>query len=472
MNYQNEKDEVRDWYLKVSKRTSNETISDIWENNIEQTMLPIIHSNEPVRKKLDKLFQTNLFAIQPDPSSCEFHLDWHISLLKKNGFNLSNLPEDFEDHDLINCMYNKKIDGRRMSPDFAHRAHYLNEMDKHFKLDEKRLTIAELGSGCGGLARMLKLKHKQSCYLIFDLPETIYLSGSFLKEAFPKLKTLFVEEDTDISNYKEYDFVFVPAGLENKFKGIEIDLFINIHSLGEMPNEVISKWINFIEQVVNVKNIFLLNRFMSPFLQKNRANENQASLLLGKYWNILKWDYEPEWQRSPYNEISTHPALLIIASKDNVKAEDSSYRERSMGLLERAKLQDWYQLVSSKEYHSPGMFSDIISISLLNLSANLPHSIIKFIKKMTLWNSKSVRHAFIYYINGRILVHPIISGRLADFTMSGTMFQLWESIRLHPNLENVGTMIKYFEFLSVGKFIQYEEYYFYKDLYEKLMVKA
>tara|TARA_Y100001960_G_scaffold310636_1_gene370331 strand:- start:463 stop:738 length:276 start_codon:yes stop_codon:yes gene_type:complete len=91
---------------------------------------------------------------------------------------------------------------------------------------------------------------------------------------------------------------------------------------------------------------------------------------------------------------------------------------------------------------------------------------------MTLWNSKSVRHAFIYYINGRILVHPIISGRLADFTMSGTMFQLWESIRLHPNLENVGTMIKYFEFLSVGKFIQYEEYYFYKDLYEKLMVKA
>ena len=467
MNSVKEKDEIREWYQRVSNLGSSEVVSDIWENNIERTMLPIILSDDPLAEKLNRLFQTNLFAHQPNALSCEYPLDWHFSVLKENGFDISNMPDALEEHDLIESMYTGEVNGKRVSPDFAHRNHYLNEIEKNLKFEEKRLVIAELGSGCGALARILKFKYKQSCYLMFDLPETLYFSGSFLKTAFPDLKTLFVEENTDISSYKDYDFVFVPAGLEQKFNGIEIDLFINIHSLGEMPNESISKWIKFIEQNANVQNIFLLNRFMSPLLQKNRTKENQASLLLGKSWNIIRWEYEPNWQRSPYNVLSSHPALLIIAEKSNTD-DDSSCRERSRKILERVKRQDWYQLVSSKSYHPPGMFSDIISIVLLNISAIMPHSIIKMMKKLILWRKKSVRQALIYNVDGRILVHPIISGRLTDFTIYGTMFQLWESIRLYPTRENVSAMLRYFEYLSVGKFLRYEEYYHYKALYDKL----
>ena len=184
---------------------------------------------------------------------------------------------------------------------------------------------------------------------------------------------------------------------------------------------------------------------MSPLLQKNRTKENQASLLLGKSWNIIRWEYEPNWQRSPYNVLSSHPALLIIAEKSNTD-DDSSCRERSRKILERVKRQDWYQLVSSKSYHPPGMFSDIISIVLLNISAIMPHSIIKMMKKLILWRKKSARQALIYNVDGRILVHPIISGRLTDFTICGTMFQLWESIRLYPTRENVSAMLRYFEY--------------------------
>tara|TARA_B100000686_G_C16792070_1_gene979421 strand:- start:1753 stop:3165 length:1413 start_codon:yes stop_codon:yes gene_type:complete len=465
------KDEIKEWYLTVSDRKSNKIVSDIWENNIERKMYPIILSEDPLEKKLNTLFETGVFSHQPENLSCEDPINWHISLLEKNGFDIKNRPQDFTDHDLISCMYTHEVNGRKFSPDFAHRTHYLNEIEKNIKFDDKRLTFAELGSGCGALVRMLKLRFKNSCYLLFDLPETLYFSGSFLKAAFPDSKTLFVEKNTDISNYKDYDFVFVPAGMEQKFNGVEVDLFTNIHSLGEMPNEVISKWFNFMERGLNIKNIFMLNRFLSPHLQKHRTKENQASLLLGKKWDVIRWEYEPDWQRSPYNEMSKHASLLIIAKKGSLKEGDNSYHERSKAIMDQVKRQDWYQLVMSPKYNSPGMLSDSISMILLNIAAILPKSLIKTIKKLTLWNKKSVRHAFLYQVDDRILAHPLISGRLPDFTISGTMFQLWESIRLHPNLENVGTMIKYFEFLSVARFLRYEEYYFYKDLYEELMVK-
>jgi len=466
-----QKDEVKEWYLRVSNMKSSKIVSDIWENNIETKLYPIIISEESLSKKLNTLFKTGVFSHQPENLSCEDPVKWQLSLLKKNGFNIDDQPPNFTDSDLISCMYTHEVNGRKMSPDFARRTQYLHEIEKNIKFDEKRLTFAELGSGCGALARMLKLRNKNSCYFLFDLPETLYFSCSFLKATFPDSKVLLVEESTDITNYKDYDFVFVPAGMEQKFNGIDVDLFINIHSLGEMPNEIISKWFNFMQKSINTKNIYMLNRFMSPYLQKHRTKENQASLLLDKYWDIIRWEYEPDWQRSPYNEISSHPALLIIASKDNVKHDDSSYRERSKSIMDQVKRQDWYQIITSPDHKSPGMLSDSISMILLNIAAILPKGIIKTIKKLTLWKKKSVRHAFLYQVDDRVLAHPLISGRLPDFTISGTMFQLWESIRLHPNLENVGTMIKYFEFLSVCKFLRYEEYYFYQDLYKKIKVK-
>jgi len=60
-----QKDEVREWYLRVSDMKSNEIVSDIWENNIERKMYPLILSEEPLSKKLAALFQTDLFFTSP-----------------------------------------------------------------------------------------------------------------------------------------------------------------------------------------------------------------------------------------------------------------------------------------------------------------------------------------------------------------------------------------------------------------------
>jgi hypothetical protein len=53
-----------------------------------------------------------------------------------------------------------------------------------------------------------------------------------------------------------------------------------------------------------------------------------------------------------------------------------------------------------------------------------------------------------------------------DLTMSGTLFALWESIRLHPNATNVRLMLRYLDTLT-GRW-PFEEMYFYEDLLASL----
>lgn len=468
MDINSKVDQFQEWYHRIANKSLDKNVTDIWENNIERLLVPIINSNQPFSEKLWAIHKTNLFSLQLDASISSFHLEWHLSLLKKNNFDLWERPAEFCEHHLINDHLAKTIGGKRLSPDFVTRLHYLNEIENYISLDEKHLILAELGAGFGSLARILKLKYKKSTLLIFDLPETLFFSASFLNYVFPEAKIMLVESDMDISDYKNYDFVFVPTGMENKFKGIEIDLFLNTHSLGEMTNDVIQHWVHFIEREVNTRNIFMLNRFMTPLLQKNRIDENQSSLIFGREWEVLRWEFEPDFERCPYNEITANPNLLLIARWNLQNNVEESYRQKSKELLEKVKKQDWYQIVRSSDYRTQSFFSTLLSFILLVIIRNLPHFLVILAKKVTYWKKKSVKSAYIYSIDDRMIVHPIISGRLTDFQMSGTMFCLWESIRLNPTRENFAVMIQYLEFLSVGKFQQYEELFYYKSRYEFL----
>ena len=86
-----------------------------------------------------------------------------------------------------------------------------------------------------------------------------------------------------------------------------------------MTNDAIQYWVRFIEREVSTRNIFMLNRFMTPLLQKNRLNENQSSLLFGREWDIARWEFEPDFERCPYNEITANPNLLLIAKWNKMR---------------------------------------------------------------------------------------------------------------------------------------------------------
>jgi hypothetical protein len=55
-----------------------------------------------------------------------------------------------------------------------------------------------------------------------------------------------------------------------------------------------------------------------------------------------------------------------------------------------------------------------------------------------------------------------------DATTSGTLFKLWESIRLHPNETNVSLMLKYLKTLLRLGNREFEEVYYYADLLRRL----
>jgi len=55
----------------------------------------------------------------------------------------------------------------------------------------------------------------------------------------------------------------------------------------------------------------------------------------------------------------------------------------------------------------------------------------------------------------------------SDLTMKGTLFALWESIRLDANPVNVSLMLKYLNILTRGK--PFEEMFYYQDLLDSLV---
>ena len=128
-------------------------------------------------------------------------------------------------------------------------------------------TYAELGSGNGGFARVIKLINpKAKCYLI-DLPEVLFCSRAFLIQCFPDSKHVFVSsfevlKDTVIS---DADFVYLSHSLFAELANldIQIDLFCNMRSIGEMPMHATKEYRQILEQI-NVSNIFLENRVFEP----------------------------------------------------------------------------------------------------------------------------------------------------------------------------------------------------------------
>jgi hypothetical protein len=462
-------DKILNWYGRVSKSPSRGPVSDIWQNNIDNILVPIIYSDDAFNVKLSRVLNTILFSLQLETSIIDEHLDWHISLLRNNGLDVFDMPDEFCAHELEGDKYTRIVNKRRLSPDFVLRLHYLNEIKRHFHASGKGMVFAELGAGYGSLARVIKTAYKDSTYIIFDLPETLYFCASYLTLAFPNAKSLFVEEDTCIQDVQDYDFVFVPVGMEEKFKGLTIDLFMNSRSLGEMPNEIIEKWFRFIQNENTVKYIFMLNRFMTPLMQRHRIGENEASLIFDKYWEILRWEFEPDFERCPYNELTAFPNLLVIAKRVAVSHDEEYYKKESNSILDKVKKQDWYQMASSKDFRVGGFFPNLSCVISMALIRSLPQKLALLIKKATYWRGKTIKAAHIYNVSGRMLAHPILSGRIVDYTKSGTLFNLWESIRLYPNRDNVSAMIKYLNYLNAGRFQQYEEYYYYNALLDNLV---
>lgn len=410
---------AREFYRKVCDvyRASNYdkeySLNELWGSSNMEAMLAILQGSATAVDAIHAVQRTQLFSVNSSDAVRVRAVDWLLEDQKKRGLDLFKLPEEVQES-VFSCPSNNVLaNGRRLTADFLRTVSIANEIGRRCALPTGA-RIIELGGGCGHLARTLRLTRGTKTHVIVDLPESLCFSYMFLRLNFPEAKALYVTEPADLDgrDLDDLSFVFVPTKFADLMAGRPFDLFVNTASLGEMSNVHIRYWMNFVQQRLNVRHLYCLNRYLNTIILGKhdwRLDENECSVLYDAGWTILDWELEPPFTRCPYSD-------TLIARYLQVVAERHPAPDRSRLLLAEVMEQDWVRLESS---HPPEMT-----------------------------------------YRDNILVN--------DTAMTGTLFKLWESIRLNPTAAAVELMLKHLDTLMHRSDRQFEETFFYEKRLREL----
>lgn len=144
--------------------------------------------------------------------------------------------------------------------------------------DRKRPVVAELGGGSGKVAYYTLRNLEHSCFIDFDLPETLCLAAYYLMKSWPEKRILlYGEEDYSQDLHSRYDAIFMPSYEIAKLGPQSIDLFFNKNSLGEMTSESVNAYIGHIATATRY--FFHINHD----LYANRYDGDMPGLLAHEY---------------------------------------------------------------------------------------------------------------------------------------------------------------------------------------------
>lgn len=144
--------------------------------------------------------------------------------------------------------------------------------------DVERPVVADLGAGYGKLAYFTLRDMNNSCFVDFDLPETLCLAAYYLMKTWPKKKVLlYGEEEYSEKSHGKYELIFMPSYEIENIGQSSIDLFINKNSLGEMTREAAINYVHYI--MSSTKYFFHMNHDIFP----NVYSDNSPGLLGHEY---------------------------------------------------------------------------------------------------------------------------------------------------------------------------------------------
>ena len=436
--------DIREYYNQISSKYEAEEyylkhpLNHFWGNDNTQIMRSLITS---AKTKLDVIHgaqKTFMFSVNTSDESSQYAVDWLLAEQSQRGIDLFSLPASIQESQHSYSDNNVVRSGRLLTPDFLRTVNICLEINKYVqrreeksvsvgadldltitRKDDEKLSVIELGAGLGHLARTLRLLGISGRHVIIDLPETLVFSYCFLTENFPDARVLLVSgAESDDENFSEFDFILVPTMYACRVLKGKYDLFINTASIGEMRNTDIRHWMDFIQNELNVRYQFTLNRYLNtvnPALHEWRYQENECSVHYDRQWKILKWELEPSYTRSPYVDTLIARYVEIIAERLEV-VDEVGCTTRSRTIIARVKQQDWYRL------------ADI--------------------------------YPAVMTARDNILVH--------DMTMTGTLFMLWESMRLNPTVEAVALLLQYMDTLLRYDDAEFEEGNYYENLFFRL----
>jgi len=400
-----------------------------WLLNLHELMT-IIHEQKDPAVNISVIQKTVMYSLNISNDVIKNKMiDWYFDYFVNHGINFDQFDHSIQESLYSNSDNSVERSGRLVSPDFLRTVIICYELQKYCQFPQERFNVMELGAGFGGLARTFKLFYPNTCLVITDIPETLYFSYIFIRLNFPDAKISYVTNIDDLKGpFGDYDFLFVPTKFIEDFRKKNFQLFYNTASLGEMKNSVIHYWINFVQEKIQCKYFFGLNRFLNTIDPENdqwRLDENACSVSFDAHWDILQWELDPLFARCPYIETLCSRNLEIIAERRNHYRSQEENVEKGKELLERVVLQDWFK--------KPHVIDKRIHLGAEH------------------WPPRHIR----------------ADNDLApDLTKNGTLYALWRSINLDPNKENLRLMIQYLEILS--RKWPFEELYFYNKLYKSI----
>ena len=136
--------------------------------------------------------------------------------------------------------------------------------------DKERPVVADLGAGYGKLAYFILRDISNSCFIDFDLPETLCLAAYYLMKSWPNKKALlYGEKGYSTSVHEQYDLIFMPSYEICKIGRKSVDLFVNKNSLGEMTKEAV---INYVDHITKAtKYFFHMNHDIYPIVYADNS---------------------------------------------------------------------------------------------------------------------------------------------------------------------------------------------------------
>jgi putative sugar O-methyltransferase len=378
-------------------------------HDFKNIVLPTFQNKE-TKDILNSLFKSgsiNSPYNYPDQFLAVDSLNYHIRRLSYKG-DLSNYFPNISEEGIFSGNAIIEIsDGRKFSLDTFRYLAYVEKIETHLiKINNVRRYM-ELGSGNGGFTRVIKLLNPSIKCILIDLPEILFTSCTYLMYCFPKANHLYIIDSHEIKAALESDadFIYVSNHLFEYFanSNLEIDLFCNMRSIGEMPQKYTEKYEQIFKRL-NINNIFLENRYLNLFSPLHRTflnyrkTEITGSTWMKDNWNTIDFDLEPSWTLSPYE--SDHPRYLSLCLSKN---KPSIFDDSDNLIIEKIQRQYW----RSKN------------------------------KKLRPWN---------------LAYHPLNFDQL-------TLSVLWEKNRKSPTSTSLILILDYIYFLFKSKNVEEYEYY-------------
>ena len=161
-------------------------------------------------------------------------------------------------------------------------------------------VVLDIGAGYGGVMAKMKKAFSGARCILLDLPDLLPVQIYYLNNVFPEYKFLYYRDwlERGSSIFEEdFDFLIAPNWMIKDIPEVSVDQVINMRSMMEMSNSVISSYFKEIQRITKIGGLFAcVNRYLKEHKAFSIRNEKHIPGSSAEI-NLLKtYPYDDYWK--------------------------------------------------------------------------------------------------------------------------------------------------------------------------------